>query len=61
VVLTTHPLLAPRSRKSKAIPLPNPLWAFWSVTGYLYLTENDGHAVNKKRLEEEREKQRKKQ
>jgi hypothetical protein len=30
------PLLAPRSRKSRAIPLP-PLWAFESVTGYLYL------------------------
>jgi hypothetical protein len=36
VVLTTHPLLAPRSRKSRAIPLP-PLWAFGSVTEYLYL------------------------
>jgi hypothetical protein len=36
VVLTTHPLLVPRSRKSRAIPLP-PLWAFGSVTGYLYL------------------------
>jgi hypothetical protein len=36
------PLLAPRSRKSKAIPLPiSPLWAFGSVTGYLYLTVND--------------------
>jgi hypothetical protein len=36
VVLTTHPLLAPRSRKGRAIPL-SPLWAFGSVTGYLYL------------------------
>jgi hypothetical protein len=35
VVLTTHHLLALRSRKSRAIPLP-PLWAFGSVTGYLY-------------------------
>jgi hypothetical protein len=31
-----HPLLlAPRSGKSRAIPLP-PLWAFGPVTGYLY-------------------------
>jgi hypothetical protein len=30
------PLLAPRSRKSRVIPLL-PLWAFGSVTGYLYL------------------------
>jgi hypothetical protein len=30
------PLLAPRSRECRAIPLP-PLWAFKSVTGYLYL------------------------
>jgi hypothetical protein len=36
VVLTTHPLLAPRSRKSRAIPL-SALWAFGPVTGYLYL------------------------
>jgi hypothetical protein len=36
VVLTTHLLLAPRSGKSRAIPLL-PLWAFGSVTGYLYL------------------------
>jgi hypothetical protein len=36
VVLTTHPLLVPRSRKSRAIPLP-PFWSFGSVTGYLYL------------------------
>jgi hypothetical protein len=36
------PLLALRSRKSKAIPLPiSPLWAFGSVTGSLYLTVND--------------------
>jgi hypothetical protein len=28
VVLTTHPLLAPRSRKSRAIPLPPPLLCF---------------------------------
>jgi hypothetical protein len=35
-VLTTHPLLAPRSRKSRAILL-TPIWAFGSVTGYLYL------------------------
>jgi hypothetical protein len=31
------PLLAVRSRKSRAIPLL-PLWAFGSVTGYLYLS-----------------------
>jgi hypothetical protein len=30
------PLLVPRSRKSTAIPLP-PIWAFGSVTVYLYL------------------------
>jgi hypothetical protein len=36
MVLTTHSLLAPRSRKSRAIPLPL-LWAFGPVTGYLYL------------------------
>jgi hypothetical protein len=36
VMLTTHPLLAPRSGKIRAIPLL-PLWAFGSVTGYLYL------------------------
>jgi hypothetical protein len=36
VVLTTHPLLAPRSRKTRDIPLP-PLWAFVPVTGYLFL------------------------
>jgi hypothetical protein len=35
-VLTTHRLLVPRSRKSRAIPLP-PRWAFGSVTRYLYL------------------------
>jgi hypothetical protein len=35
-VLTTHLLLAPRSGKSRAIPLP-PLWAFGPVTGYLFL------------------------
>jgi hypothetical protein len=33
---TTHPLLVPRSRKSRAIPLPP--WALGYVTGYLYLT-----------------------
>jgi hypothetical protein len=36
VVLTTHPLLAPRSRECRVIPLL-PLWVFESVTGYLYL------------------------
>jgi hypothetical protein len=30
------PSSAPRSRESRAIPLP-PLWAVESVTGYLYL------------------------
>jgi hypothetical protein len=30
------PILAPRSRKSRAIPLL-PLWTFGSVTGFLYL------------------------
>jgi hypothetical protein len=38
-VLTTHPLLALRSGKSRAIPVP-PLWAFGPVTGYLYLLQN---------------------
>ena len=37
VLLTTHPLLVPRSWKSRAIPLPT-LWATsWPVTGTLYL------------------------
>jgi hypothetical protein len=37
VLLTTHHLLAPRSWKSRAIPLP-PLWATTRlVTGLLYL------------------------
>jgi len=37
VLLTTHPLLAPRSWKSRAIPLL-PLWATTRpVTGLLYL------------------------
>jgi hypothetical protein len=36
VVLTTHPLLAPRSREYIDIPLP-PLWPFESVTGYISL------------------------
>jgi hypothetical protein len=30
------PLIAPRSKERRAIPLP-PLWAFGSVTEYLYL------------------------
>jgi len=40
VLLTTHPLLAPRSRKSIAIPsyTSTPLWATTRpVTGLLYL------------------------
>ena len=38
VLLTTHPLLAPRSWKGSAIPLP-PLWATTRpVTGLLYFT-----------------------
>jgi len=32
VMLTSHPLLVPWSRKSRAIPLP-PLWAIWPVQG----------------------------
>jgi len=37
VLLTTYPLLAPKSLKSRAIPLP-PLWATTGpVTGLLYL------------------------
>ena len=37
VLLTTHPLLAPRSWKNRAIPLPT-LWAtIGPVTGTLYL------------------------
>ena len=36
VLLTTHPLLVPRSRKSRAIPLPT-LWVTpRPVTGTLY-------------------------
>ena len=39
VLLTTHPLLAPRSWKDRAIPLP-PLWATnRPVTGLFYLIE----------------------
>jgi hypothetical protein len=54
VVLTAHPLLAPRSGKSRAISLP-PLWAFRPVTGYLYLLHKkmkvsepncDKHSIN---------------
>ena len=38
VLLTTHFLLAPRSWKSRAIPLPTPLWATTGrVMGLLYL------------------------
>jgi hypothetical protein len=44
VVLTTHPLLVPRSRNSRAIPLP-PVWAFGPFTGYLYLLHINGRAV----------------
>jgi len=36
VLLTTHPLLVPRSWKSRAIPLPI-LWVTGPVTGILYL------------------------
>jgi hypothetical protein len=37
VLLTTHPILVPRSWKSRAIPLPTP-WAITGpVTGTLYL------------------------
>ena len=40
VLLTTHPLLAPKSWKSRAIPLPL-LWATTGpVTGLLYLYLN---------------------
>ena len=36
ILLTTHPLLAPKSWKSRAIPLP-PLWATTRpITGLLY-------------------------
>jgi hypothetical protein len=39
MLLTTQPLLVPRSRKSGAIllPPPPPFWVFRSVTEYLYL------------------------
>jgi len=37
VLLTTHPLLVPRSRKSRAITLPTLLGHTGSVTGSLYL------------------------
>jgi len=37
VLLTTHPLLAPRSRKRRAVPLPT-LWVTTGpVMGLLYL------------------------
>jgi len=40
MLLTTHPLLAPRSWKGRAIPLP-PLWATTGpVTGLLYFLPN---------------------
>jgi hypothetical protein len=43
MVLTTHPLLAPRSRENRALPQPHhPLWAFGSVTGNLYLFKKEG-------------------
>jgi hypothetical protein len=37
VLLTIHPLLEQKSRNSRVIPLFPPLWAFGSVTRYLYL------------------------
>jgi len=37
VLLTTHPLLVPRSWKIRAIPLPHPLGHTGRVTGSLYL------------------------
>jgi hypothetical protein len=39
------PLLASKSRKSRAIHLP-PLWAFGSVTVYLYLGEMNDDDVD---------------
>ena len=45
VLLTTHPLLVPRSWKSRAIPLPT-LWATTGpVMGKLYLYLSSGHSV----------------
>ena len=42
VLLTTHPLLVPRSWKSRAIPLPT-IWATTGpVTGSLYLCRDKG-------------------
>ena len=38
VLLTTQPLLVPRSWKSRAIPLPHPLGHTGPITGKLYLT-----------------------
>ena len=49
VLLTTHPLLVPRSWKSRAIPLP----ALWATTGpetgtlYLYVSDIRCIAVNR--------------
>jgi hypothetical protein len=41
LLLTTHPLLAPKSLKHRAIPLTPPLWAtIVPVTELLYLTLN---------------------
>jgi len=36
VLLTTHPLLVPRSGKSRAMPLTHPLGHAWPTTGSLY-------------------------
>ena len=46
VLLTTHPLLAPKSWKGGAIPLP-PLWAtIRPVTGLLYFTLDCFHGLH---------------
>ena len=51
VTLTLHPLLVPRSWKSRAIPLPppHPLWATTGpVTGLRYFTLHDNSLVSYK-------------
>ena len=52
VLLTTHPLLVPRSWKSRAIPLPIPLGHTGPVTGslYLYFYLTCVHGVGKNHL-----------
>jgi hypothetical protein len=45
VLLTTHPLLVPRSRKSRAIPLP-PLWATPGLQRDHFFTKILNNSIN---------------